>query len=202
MCVGCVTGFFLWRIIMRTIDVIIKGTTPMLQNRFNEKAEVQEATRSVIVDHGTPREQAEKAVYRNGHGFYFPSTWIVGTIKAAGENHKLKGSRKSAKYLVPAAVNVKEITIPIKNGDGKSLAKDFEVDSRPVTIPATKGRIMRHRPRFDDWSAGFVLLISELVLPEDFVQKLLTEAGEQRGIGDFRPTFGRFRVTLWKIHKG
>jgi hypothetical protein len=182
---------------MKTIEVNIVGTTPMLQNRFKEESEVQEATRTVIVDHGTPREQAEKAVYRNGHGFYFPSTWITGTIKAAGENHKLKGSRKSAKYLVPAAVNIQEIAIPVKNGDGKSLAKDFEVDSRPVTIPATKGRIMRHRPRFDTWSATFTLMINEKVLPEEFVQQLLTEAGEQRGVGDFRPTFGRFRVIRW-----
>jgi hypothetical protein len=184
---------------MKTIEVTIVGTTPMLQHRFDEKAEIQEATRSVVENHGTPREQAEKAVYRDGNnGFYFPGTWIVGSIKAAGENHKLKGSRKSAKYLVPAAVNIQEIIVPVKNGDGKSLAKDFEVDSRPVTIPATKGRIMRHRPRFDAWAANFTLLVNENVLPEDFVHKLLTEAGEQRGLGDFRPTFGRFRVTRWK----
>jgi hypothetical protein len=186
---------------MKTIEVTIVGTNPMLQNRFSEKAEVagEEQTRPVVEDHGTPREQAERAVYRNGHGFYFPGTWIVGTIKAAGGNHKLKGSRKSAKYLVPAAVNVQEIDIPVRNGDGKSLIKDYEVDSRPVTIPATKGRIMRHRPRFDVYSANFTLLINEKVLPEDFVQKLLTEAGEQQGIGDYRPTFGRFRITKWKL---
>jgi len=91
-------------------------------------------------------------------------------------------------------------TITIFNGDGQP-AKDFEVDSRPVVIPSTKGRIMRHRPRFDQWSASFTIRINEMILPVDFVQRLLTEGGEQIGIGDFRPEkggpFGTFNVVEW-----
>lgn len=185
----------------KTFEVTIVGTSPMLQHRFDEGTEQSGKTRTVIQDHGTPREQAEKVVYRDVKGFYFPGSWIAGTIREVAGNHKLKGSRKSAKYVTPAAVRVVEIAIPLRNGDG-SLIKDFEVDSRPVTIPATKGRIMRHRPRFDCWSAKFNLAINDTLLPEDFVQKLLTEAGEQQGIGDFRPgtrgPFGCFRVTSWK----
>jgi hypothetical protein len=186
---------------MITIDCAIVGITPMLQHRFEEGSEVDTTTRTIIQNRGTPREQAEKVVYRNGNGFYFPGTWIASSITEAGGAHKLRGSRKSAKYVVPAAVRVKEIDIPVRNGDGKTLAADFEVDSRPVSIPATKGRIMRHRPRFDVWSAQFTLTINDKLLPEEFVHQLLTEAGEQQGIGDFRPQrrgpFGTFRVVRW-----
>lgn len=185
----------------KSIDVQIVGTTPMLQHRFEESAEQAKPTRKVVVEHGTPREQAEKVVYRNGNGFYFPGSWIFGSIVEAGGNHKLRGSRKSAKFVVPAAVRVLEPDISLLNGDGK-LVKDFEVDSRPVSIPATKGRIMRHRPRFEQWSAKFTLVVNTDLLPEEFVQKLLSEAGEQQGIGDYRPNrkgpFGCFRITSWK----
>ena len=186
---------------MQTIEGSICGVTSLLQHRFAETNEVDPATRTIVQNRGTPREQAESVVYRNGDHFFFPGTWIAGAITEAGGSHKLRGSRKSAKYVVPAAVRVKEIEIPICNGDGKSLAKDFEVDSRPVTIPATKGKIMRHRPRFDHWSAKFTITINDKLLPEDFVQQLLTEAGEQQGIGDFRPNkrgpFRCFRIVSW-----
>ena len=186
---------------MKTINVTIVGISPLLQHRFAEDAEQQEATRKIVKDYGTPREQAEKVVYRNEEGFYFPGTWIAGTLIEAAGSHKLRGSRKSAKYVVPAAVIVQDVDIPLRNGDCNSLIDDFEVDSRPVSIPATKGRVMRHRPRFDKWSAKFTITIDETLLPEDFIHQLLNEAGSRQGIGDYRPNkrgpFGRFRVTNW-----
>lgn len=191
---------------MKLIDVQIKGTTPLLQHRFTESAEQNSSTRKVLVNQGTPREQAEKAVYRDPQGkFYFPGAAISRLLREAGGNHKLRGSRKSAKYVVPACVLVMMDGVTLLNGDGKTPAKDYEVDSRPVTIPATKGRIMRHRPRFDQWSANFTLRINETILPIDFIQQLLTEGGQQIGIGDFRPEkggpFGTFNVVEWKEQK-
>jgi hypothetical protein len=190
---------------MKLINVEIKGTTPLLQHRFTESAEANPSTRKVLVNNGTPREQAEKAVYRNDGGFYFPGAAIGRLIREAGSNHKLRGSRKSAKYVVPAAVLVMADGIDLLNGDGKSRIKDYEVDSRPVTIPATKGRIMRHRPRFDQWGAKFTIRINDDILPVDFIQQLLTEGGQQIGIGDFRPEksgpFGTFNVTEWREQK-
>jgi len=172
-----------------------------MQHRFAEDAEQAASTRKILVSNGTPREQAEKVAYRNGNGFYFPGTWIAGAMIEAGGNHKMRGSRKSLKYIVPAALRVLEVDVPLRNGDGKSLIHDFEVDSRPVTIPSTKGRIMRHRPRFDNWSASFHLVINDSLLEEATAQRLLTEAGEQQGIGDFRPNkrgpFGCFRIVSW-----
>ena len=52
-------------------------------------------------------------------------------LREAGSNHKLKGSRKSAKFVVPAAVLVLDDAIILRNGDGQTPIKDFEVDSRP-----------------------------------------------------------------------
>ena len=191
---------------MKTFDVQITGTTPLLQHRFTVTSEQDRATRKVLVANDTPRAQADKVAYRDSTGhFFFPGAAIARLIREAGGTHKLKGTRRSAKYVVPAAVLVREDAITLLNGDGKTPVRDFEVDSRPVTIPATKGRIMRHRPRFDCWSARFTIRINEELLPPDFIHQLLVEGGQQIGIGDFRPEkggpFGTFNIVGWKEAK-
>lgn len=188
---------------MKTFTVQITGTTALLQHRFTESAEQNKGTRAMLVKNILPREEAEGFAYKKPDGtFYIPGAALARMIREAGGNHKLKGSRKSAKFVVPAAVLITEDAITLLNGDGKTPAKDFEVDSRPVVIPSTKGRIMRHRPRFDHWSAMFNIRINELILPLDFVHQLIVEGGQQFGIGDYRPEkggpFGTFNLTSWK----
>ncbi len=189
---------------MKTVEVEIVGTSPLLIHRFGEEAEQGKSTRAVVVDVKDPRTEATKVAYIAKDGtFYFSSAAIPGCLGNAGANHKLKGNRKTLRFVVPSAVRVPDPTITICNGNGKPV-KDFEVDSRPVTIPATKGRVMRHRPRFDQWSAKFRLLVNEKLLAVEMVHQLLNEAGEQIGIGDFRPEkrgpFGCFRVTKFEEH--
>ena len=111
---------------MKTFDVHITGTTPLLQHRFTEASEQDKATRKVLVASNTPRAEADKVAYRDPQGrFYFPGAAIARLIREAGGNHKLKGTRKSAKYVVPAAVLVREDAITLLNGDGKTPVPDF-----------------------------------------------------------------------------
>lgn len=190
---------------MKTITVTIEGVASLLQHRFGEQAEgdVQASTRLVGVQRGTPREEAEKVTYRFPDGsHYHPGASIARLLREAGSNHKIKGSRKSVKFAVPSAVIVTEDAIPLIDPDTNAPITDFEVDSRPVVIPATKGRVMRHRPRHDRWQMTFHLDIDDDMLPVTFVQQLLEEGGRKLGIGDFRPEkggpFGRFAITSWK----
>ena len=186
---------------MKTIAVEIRGITPLLIHRFTEESEQTKNSRKVNIDKREPREEALKVAYIAPDGtFYFSAASIPGCLGNAGSNHKMRGSRKSLRFVVPSAVRMDTDAITILNGTGP--AKDFEVDSRPVTIPATKGRIMRHRPRFDQWGAKFNLLINDDILDVDTVHQLLNEAGLTVGIGDFRPEkrgpFGTFRVVKFE----
>ena len=62
----------------------------------------------------------------------------------------------------------------------------------PVRIGMSK--IMRTRPMFREWSSELsVDFLPSLLNPQDVVSFLVT-AGEQIGIGDWRPRFGRFWV--------
>jgi hypothetical protein len=185
------------------VKVRIEGISSLLQHRFSEEAEgdVGKATRKVNVTRGTPREEAERVAYRWPNGeMYHPSQSVFGLICEAGRNHKQKGSRRSLKYVVPATIVMCSDTMKLLNKEGNPIT-DFEVDSRPVVIPSTKGRIMRHRPRLDEWVAEFDMEIDEDVLPAETIQQLLTEGGRKIGIGDFRPErfgpFGRFMVVDW-----
>lgn len=182
---------------MKTIEVEIRGTSPLLIHRFNEDAEQAKPRRKIEVSNRDPRTEAAKVAYKREDGtFYFNAFSIPNCMGNAGANHKMRGSRKTLRFVVPSAVRVMREDITILNGQGP--AKDFEVDARPVTIPATKGRIMRYRPRFNQWGAKFELILDDSLLSCEDAQLLLTEAGVSIGIGDFRPEkrgpFGCFRV--------
>lgn len=186
---------------MKLVNIEIRGITPLLIHRFTEQAEQGKGSRRMIVEASDPREEATRNAYIAADGtFYFNAFAIPSSMGNAGSNHKMRGSRKTLRFVVPSAVRIMTDGITILNGSGP--AKSFEVDSRPVTIPATKGRVMRHRPRFDNWGAKFDLMIDETMLPLDLAHQLLNEAGQSFGIGDFRPEkrgpFGTFRVTEFK----
>ena len=189
---------------MKSVEVVCRGITALLIHRFGEAAETSGKTTKVMVSNYDPREEATKAAYINPEDktFYLSAASIPGTMAGAGASHKMKGSRKSMRFVVPSAVLMMSDTITILDLDLKPHT-NFEVDSRPVTIPATKGRVMRHRPRWNKWKIKFVFQIDDTLMSLDSAQQLLTEAGQSIGIGDFRPAkfgpFGRFAIESWKV---
>lgn len=63
-------------------------------------------------------------------------------------------------------------------------------------VPAKVGtsKVMRTRPRFDNWWANIEVGFLPSMLNAKSVRGFLVTAGEQIGIGDWRPRFGRFTV--------
>ena len=184
-----------------TVKVTIEGVTPILMHRFTEENEVKVSSGISAVsvgDKGTPREQAEKKLYKNDKGeLYLPGPNIFACIIAAGKFHKNGKSKVTTvkSSLVPAGMGILDLVCPFGT-------KEFEVDSRSVVIPATGGRIMAHRPRLDKWSLTFRLAIDTDMFAETFARKLVDDASKRIGLGDFRPDrkgiFGKFVVTKWK----
>ena len=190
---------------MKTYEVEIIGVTPLLINRFGEDAERAAPTRRIEAVTRDARQEATKAAYRDEDGnFYFSAFSIPNAMGAAGASHKATGTRKTLRFVVPSAVRLTTDHITIL--DGEAPAPDFEVDARPVTIPATKGRIMRYRPRWNRWNALFAMVVDDNLLSPAMAHQLLNEAGLSIGIGDFRPEkrgpFGTFRVSRFEELKG
>jgi hypothetical protein len=65
-----------------------------------------------------------------------------------------------------------------------------------LRIPAKIGtsRVIRTRPRFNAWSAEIVVKFFPSLLNAKDIRSFLETAGEQIGIMDWRPRFGRFSV--------
>ena len=189
---------------MLLIEAWVQGTTPMLQHRATEEALGGNGTRqNTVSERPNPRDICEAAIYRMASKqIAVPGSAFARMLREAGGSHKAKGSRKSLKYLVPAAALVLDDLCGLFLKDRKTAITDFEIDSRPVTIPATKGRIMRHRARFNEWSTKVNLRINDDILTEDVMRRLMVEGLQQVGLGDYRPErggpFGTSDLVSWQ----
>lgn len=101
--------------------------------------------------------------------------------------------------LIPACVDIEGVCIPIISDKG------WTVDTRPVRIPATGGRILAHRPCFFDWKLPFELELDTDVVTVPLLREIIDIAGKRIGLGDYRPDckgpFGKFVVTKWQEKK-
>ena len=177
---------------MKTLNVKIKGTRPLLMNRFGgvEEGPVT-ATRGKKKDYGTPMEQAVKATYHEDGNVFIPSSWITSAIRNAAALFKAPGKRSSLKNMAGCAIVCPEEKVFL----GKTL-ENISIDSRGVVVQ--RARIVRHRPKFENWELSFSLLIDDELLDAETVKSIINEAGRTQGIGDFRVNkggpFGSFEV--------
>lgn len=54
--------------------------------------------------------------------------------------------------------------------------------------------IIRTRPVFNNWSAEFEIFYDESLIDPDMIDRWLDTAARYKGIGDGRPSFGRFEI--------
>jgi hypothetical protein len=55
-------------------------------------------------------------------------------------------------------------------------------------------RVMRTRPKFDNWSLSFTVLRDDTQVSEEDLNSALVLAGQIIGLGDWRPEHGRFTI--------
>lgn len=188
------------------VEAWSQGTTALLQHRATEEGLGGGGTRqNTVSERPDPRDVCEAAIYRmpGSKQIAIPGAAFARMLREAGGSHKSKGSRKSLKYLVPAAALVLDDLCGLFLNDRKTAISDFEIDARPVTIPATKGRVMRYRARFNEWSTRVNLRINTDILTEDVMRRLMMEGLAQIGLGDFRPErggpFGTSDLVSWEL---
>jgi hypothetical protein len=177
------------------LDVEIKGTEPLLMNRFiDESGMVKEKNLS-------PLEMAKKKCYEDKEGLYYPTDNIYSCLIEAGKFHK-HGKVKvttARSSLIPAGLKISGDRIYFKT------PKTWEIDSRAVVNPATGGRMMCHRPMLKGWELEFTLILDTTMFSSKFIKELLHDAGSKVGLGDYRPQrkgkYGTFIVVNWKEHQ-
>jgi len=177
---------------MKSIKITIKGISPLLMRRYLLEGVKNLEKKSI-------EEQAELAVYRDKKTkeLYIPGVCIQRALIAAAVYSKGKG-RASLTKTAAACLLVTPEQCGLET-------KHYDIDSRPVVIPATKGRIVRHRPRLSEWQTTFFIEYDEDLLTIEQVRKVVDDAGSRVGLLEFRPAckgpFGRFMVIKWVENK-
>ena len=174
---------------IQTVTCGIKGISALLMHAYPLLA-------IEGIDKKPPQEQAELGTYRDPDTkeLYVPGIAFQRGLVAAATFSKGKG-RASLQKQVAACVMVQ----PERASLGTN---QFTLDSRAVVIPATKGRVIRHRARLDTWACEFQIEYDDVLLKEAELRRVVDDLGLRVGILDFRPErkgpFGRFIVTKWE----
>lgn len=192
---------------MTHIDVTIEGVSPLLMGAFPDaQREAIEAGSSSALkssaEKGTARDRAELRAYRSADGvLHIPAVCLMAAIVEAGKHIKV-GRQKittSTSSLVPAGVFVapEEVSLGVT---------DYELDTRRCVNPSTKGAMIVHRPRLDQWKASFQITVDPDLFTAGIVRELVDIAGKRIGLMEFRPQkkgpYGRFVVTSWTAENG
>jgi hypothetical protein len=177
---------------MKEINVSIKGVAPLLQHKLGLEVESQMASKTKKRDGQAKGDNPEDYLYVVGGKIVQPSEHIVQAIIKRLSNYKIQGKgKKTYKEMGVGSLGITPEYIVHKN-------QTWIPDVRTVVIPATKGRTLRIRPRFESWELDFTLQLFNEDMPVEVIKSALDDAGREGGIGDYRPRFGRFIVTSFK----
>lgn len=176
---------------MRSVKVKIVGTADLLMNRrpLDENEGEKVKKKSVQID---PVEDAERKSWKDPKiGYYIPSDMIEGCLREAGKN--FKSGRGSLKNTILSSVFCADEKVPLGR-------KDYdEVDKRWGTHPSTGNSVLTSRVKFKNWQATLTINYDENKIDDKTMKSLLEEAGSCKGIGSYRPKFGRFKVEKYEI---
>ena len=178
---------------MKTYNVTIKGTTPLLMHR--PSALIGDISKEKTQKEITPMDYAKEGLYINPKGkLYQPATHILGSLIEAGKDQQVVGKKKATySKIIGYAVSIEPFEIEHKN-------QNWKVYSCLGVI--NRGRVLIHRPILNEWELNFNVIFDEEQIPPSILKEVMDRAGKFAGIGDWRPqkkgSFGKFQVTGWK----
>ena len=176
-----------------TAHITIEGSADFLFHRWNCEA-VETKAKAAKNSAAKKTDDIESYVWRNEDGeLCCPGEYLrQSIIMAAKFKQDPRSPRKSAMDLTKAGV----VSLTNLSTFGKEKW-DYE-DKRRVVIQ--RNGVNRIRPALRaGWAAEFDIMV---MLPEyisrDDLHQVITNAGRLIGLGDFRPTYGRFHITKFE----
>jgi hypothetical protein len=175
------------------VAIAIEGSADLLFHRWNCES-VEAKSKAAKNSAAKKTDDIESYVWRDECGaLCVPGEYIrQAIVHAAKFRQDPRSPRKSAMDLYKAGV------VSLTNLASLGTEKwDYE-DKRRVVIQ--RNGVNRVRPAMRvGWKAEFDLMVltPEYISRQD-LQDVLGTAGRLIGVGDFRPTFGRFNVTKFQ----
>lgn len=156
-----------------------------------------------------PRKKTEADLYAMARieyeaGLYLNSKGEVVIPSRLLEANIVSGARvqKDGKTAL-AGLFVDTDAIFTYEGGPLSVQQLLDSDEHRLTVPVTvnQSKIMRTRPQFKNWEADFTVSIDENLVNESQLKKWLDNAGGTKGLGDWRPRYGRYLVKKFESVK-
>jgi hypothetical protein len=175
------------------VAIELCGSSDLLFHRWNDDS-VLAKSKAAKGSKAKKTDDVESYVYRNeARHICIPGEYLRASIVGAAKfRQDPRSPRKSAQDLFKAGV----VSLTLLADLG---SKDWDyLDRRRVIIQ--RSAITRIRPAFKiGWTAKFQLMV---LTPEYISEEVLREsvalAGRLIGVGDHRPTFGRFDIIHWQ----
>lgn len=182
------------------VRVKLRGTSALLFHRWSCEA-VEAKANAAKGSKAKKSDDVETYIYRDSEGrISLPGEYVRQAIVLAAKfRQDPRSPRKSAMDLFKAAVLTLTELAPITTAKGTPATDWDYLDQRRVTVQ--RAGITRKRPAFEaGWTVevDFLVNLPEYVSP-DMLHEVLTNAGRLIGVGDFRPTYGRFSVTSFEV---
>jgi hypothetical protein len=191
---------------MQSITLKLIGQSALLlhSDRGANPIAPEAIAHKVLTSKRRKTEEDHIAIARSEYlmGFYnksgptvIPSTNIKSAIVEGAKMHKL-GSAFNRCVLILAD------TLPVEHSGPREPAALWDVpacvDCRSVKVGTA--RLMRYRPRLNDWRLAVELVYDEKMIERSQLIAAAENAGRYIGLGDYRPAkggpFGRFTVEI------
>jgi hypothetical protein len=172
----------------------LQGASDFLFHRWNCEA-IDEKAKAAKNSKAKKTDDLESYVWRNDAGeLCVPGEYVrQSLIHAAKYKQDPRSPRKSAMDLFKAGV----VSLTQVASLGKS-EWDY-LDTRRVTIQ--RQGINRTRPAMKaGWKVSFEFqILTPEYIDQTLLYDVLSTAGRLVGVGDFRPTYGRFNITSFEV---
>lgn len=187
----------LTRIQQKEVQIGVKGTAPLIVNRFSEKA------KQMMLDTQTKKTRTKKEA-KNPEELYEASLYVLpdGThgFPASGFKAAMVGAARFFEGV--AMTQLKQALYIVGEGPDQLVRITGAPHMREDNVRIAMGKAdLRFRGQFDDWSATLTIRYIPTLLSLDSIAALL-DAGGFGGIGEWRPSaprsstgsFGTFQV--------
>lgn len=175
-------------------EVELTGSSPILFHRWSCD-DVETKANAAKNSKVKKTDNIESYLYRNEQGeICVPGEYVrQSVIGAAKYRQDPRSPRKTACDLFKASL------IALTELASTGVKEADYLDRRRVCIQ--RSGITRIRPALNaGWQARFQFMVQvpEYITPA-FFHEILTDAGKLVGIGDFRPTYGRFQISHFEV---
>lgn len=187
----------LTRIQQKEVQIGVKGTAPLIVNRFSEKA------KQMMLDNQTKKTRTKKEA-KNPDELYQQSLYVLPDggfgFPASGFKAAMVGAARFFEGV--AMTQLKQALYVVGEGPDQLVRINGEPHMREDNVRIAMGTAdLRFRGQFNDWSATITIRYIPTLLSLDSVAALL-DAGGFGGIGEWRPSapksatgsFGTFQV--------